>query len=103
MLFDLNPTYITLITAIFGGAGVEVFKKILTHHAEDFSDASRIRDELRQHIESLQKEIDDWKREADTWREKYWIEVEQNVSLRGDYETLRVELATLKDKHTTSE
>lgn len=102
-MFDLNPTYVTLITAIFGGAGVEILKKVLARPIKD--DAAAIRDELRQHIDSLQaeieslkKEAEQWKREGDEWREKYWAQVKENVDVRGEMEKLRIELTTLKDK-----
>jgi chromosome segregation ATPase len=101
-MFDLNPTYITLITAIFGGAGVEVLKKIVSRQSEATSDATKIRDELRLQIESLHRDINDARHESDEWREKYWAQVKENVGLRGDLEALRVEIMTLKEKPDTS-
>lgn len=96
-LIDPN-TVTTIASAIFGGAGVEILKRLVTRRSETFHEAIKLREELRKQMDSMRKEMEEWKTEADEWRGKYWEQVEKNAHLQASLETLQVEIETVKSK-----
>lgn len=71
--------WLALIGAIFGGAGLEIFKKFLGRSKEREQAAIEARDELRKEIAELRAEADKVREEADelrdeidAWRNKYY-------------------------------
>jgi uncharacterized coiled-coil DUF342 family protein len=109
MAFDMTniKDYAPLVTAIFGGVGVKMLEKVMSKRSDEFNESSKIREELRQQINSLRTEIEAWKKEADEWREEadkwrkeYWQQIEANIKHKGQYEydlsQLRAEVEILR-------
>jgi hypothetical protein len=85
----------SVLAAIFGGVGVQLLKKLTTRRSEEFEEAVRIRQELRQEIESLREELDQLKIEVEEWRTKYYQKVEETLETRSEIELMRAENAAL--------
>lgn len=90
--------YTPLITAICGGAGIKLVDKIMSKRSDTFNESAKIREELRTSVDQLREDIDKSKEESDEWRQKYWEQVEVNIHLKGMFETLQLDFASLK-KH----
>jgi len=86
----------TLLSALFGGAGVKLLDKLLSKRGDAFGEAAKIREELRQEIDSLRAEINTKRTEADAWRTKYWEQIEENIQLKSEVESLKSDLEDLK-------
>jgi polyhydroxyalkanoate synthesis regulator phasin len=98
VIFNLDglDTWASALAAILGGVGVKVIDKLMSKRNEHFSEATRIREELRLEITSLRLELDEWKSDADEWRIKYYSQVEENLKTLSEMEHLRSEVAALK-------
>ena len=81
----LDPAWIALFGAIFGGAGLKITEAWLGRNKVRVDDATQIRDELRLEITSQREEIKGLETEAHRWREEYY-------ALRDKYMTLQLEL-----------
>lgn len=99
MTFDLSQ-FMTdnaaIVSAIFGGAGVKLLDKMLSKRSQDFSEATQLREELTEQLNLVRAEVAKKIVEADTWREKYWNQVEEDILLKTEVETLKREVETLK-------
>jgi F0F1-type ATP synthase membrane subunit b/b' len=94
-LFVVLEKYTPLLTGLLGGIGVKVLDKVMSKRSEAFNESTKIREELRQQVNALREEAEASKGEADEWRQKYWEQVELNISQRGLLEDLRVEVDKL--------
>lgn len=81
----LDPAWIALFGAIFGGAGLKITEAWLGRNKVRVDDATQIRDELRLEITSQREEIKGLEAEVHKWREEYY-------ALRDKYMTLQLEL-----------
>lgn len=70
-------TWIAILAAIFGGAGVKVIEKWLGRSEVKEDSAFKLRTELREELERLREELDKTKEELDEYREKYYTMMEQ--------------------------
>jgi peptidoglycan hydrolase CwlO-like protein len=86
----------TLLSALFGGAGVKLLDKLLSKRGDAFSEATKIREELRSEIDTLRAEISARRTESDSWRGKYWEQVEENIQLKSEMESMKLDLEELK-------
>lgn len=90
----------TLLSALFGGAGVKLLDKLLSKRGDAFGEATKIREELRSEIDTLRAEINTKRTEADAWRTKYWEQIEENIQLKSEIENLKSDLDDLKKQVT---
>lgn len=90
----------TLLSALFGGAGVKLLDKLLSKRGDAFGEAMKIREELRAEIDTLRAEINTKRTEADSWRSKYWEQIEENIQLKSELEGLKLDLEDLKKQVT---
>lgn len=81
----LDPAWIALFGAIFGGAGLKITESWLGKNKVRVDHATQIRDELRQEINAQREEIRQLEAEVVKWREEYY-------SLRERYLTLQLDL-----------
>lgn len=90
----------TLLSALFGGAGVKLLDKLLSKRGDAFGEAVKIREELRTEIDTLRAEINTKRTEADAWRTKYWEQIEENIQLKSEIEDLKSDIEELKRQVT---
>jgi chromosome segregation ATPase len=95
---DLVQTWAAAIAAVSGGVGIKLIEKFLTRHDSQFDDATQIRDELREELTALREEVDTLRNEGAEWRQKYYDKTEENLKMRSELETMRVELEAHKSK-----
>lgn len=83
-----NPL-VTIVIAAFSGAMVRLIDKKMTERkaqakkaGEYDSEASRIRKEQRESIDTLSEENDVLHKQMDEWRERYWKEVEAHAKTK---------------------
>ena len=69
---SLDPTWLALIGALFGGTGLKIIDHQLNKRRDRTDDAARIRDELRIEINSQREEISALSKERDKWRDDYY-------------------------------
>lgn len=67
-----DATWIALVAALFGGAGLKIIEKILNRGQEEDDIATKLRAELRQDIERHRQRADEAEDEADKWRDRYY-------------------------------
>jgi chromosome segregation ATPase len=87
-----------ILSAIFGGAGVKIIDKILSHRSEYLDENHRMRGELREQIEALTEELESTKIHSDEWRGKYWTLFEDNAQLKAQIAALHVETDSLRSE-----
>lgn len=68
----LDPAWIAVLGAMFGGAGLKVTEAWLGRNKVRVDDATNIRNELRLQIDDLRKENEALEDDRDTWRDKYY-------------------------------
>lgn len=81
----VDPVWIALISTLGGGIGLKVTEHFLNKGQEKASEASKIRDELREQIDDQREEIKHLEEEVEKWRDKYY-------DLRDDYIKLQTEM-----------
>ncbi len=81
----LDPTWLALIGALFGGAGLKVIDHQINKKRLKTDDAARIREELRMEITSQKEEIAKLESDRDKWRADYY-------DLRDQFSKLQTEL-----------
>lgn len=80
---NLDPAWIALLGAMFGGAGLKVTEAWLGRNRVKIDDASQIRDELRTEITGLREENAQLESSRNEWREKYYSTMEKLIKMRG--------------------
>lgn len=95
MSLDLTENYVSIIAAVFGGIGVKLLERLSAKRSEKFSEAVRIREELRLEVNTLREELDELKQEVSVWREKYYQKVEEALRTLAEIELMRTENAAL--------
>ncbi len=91
---DLNQIltsdgFIATVGALFGGAGARILDKTLSRKSDHYSEAERLRSELREEIDSLRKQVAELETEVVTWRERYWKFFEESAHLRAELDRLK--------------
>jgi len=84
-------TYAAAFAAIVGGAGVKILEKMMSKRSEQFSEGTKIREELRAEITVLRKEVDDTAKDVDIWRGKYYEQMDENLKLAKQNDSLQLE------------
>lgn len=84
-MFD-NPAVISLVAAIFGGAGLKVIEYFLTKSVRKDDTATQMRKELRDEILSLREQLKRAEKELEEFREKYF-------NLQEEFSKLRIDLS----------
>lgn len=95
---DLFKTYAAALAAVSGGVGIKILEKLLSKRDTQFSDATQIRDELREEVTALREEVESYKKDAADWRQKYYDKVEESLAVRTELETLRAEFEVFRTK-----
>ena len=70
-------TWVAIIAAVFGGAGVKMIEKWLNRSNDKEDSGFKLRTELREELERLREELEKTKDELDEYREKYYGLMEQ--------------------------
>lgn len=78
----LDPAWIALLGAMFGGAGLKVTEAWLGKNKVKVDDARVIRDELRTDMTNLRAEVQELETERDEWREKYYSAQDLIIKLK---------------------
>ena len=99
MSFDITE-FVTnnaaLVSALFGGAGVKFLDTFVSKRSVEFSEAAKIREELRLEVDTLRNESIAKRAETDGWRTKYWEQVEENLQLKSEIEGMKHDLEALR-------
>lgn len=77
---------IALFGTIFGGAGLEIIRRILAKSKEKEDSATAFRNELRTELTSLKVEMSTVEKELDMWRQKYYELFEKYIFIKVKYE-----------------
>lgn len=99
MTIDILPLLeqaVPVVTAFFGGIGVKILDKKRSKRSHEFDEAAKIREELREQIDTLHEELEGWKAEADEWRKMYWEQVEINILQKSAFESFKSEFDSLR-------
>jgi len=81
-----NDALIAVIGTIFGGAGLEVVKRMLAKSKEKEDSATSLRNELRSELTVLKSEMVAVEKELDLWRQKYYELFEKYVFIKVQYD-----------------
>lgn len=84
---------IAVIGTVFGGAGLEVVKRMLAKSKEKEDSATSLRNELRSELTVLKGEMIAVERELDLWRQKYYELFEKYVFIKVQYDNAMKKLA----------
>lgn len=95
---NLDPTWLALMGAVFGGAGLKIIEHQLNKRRDKTDDAARIRDELRIEINSQREEISTLGQERDKWRNEYYNLRDEVGKLQTQLAFAQKELESLKGK-----
>src|SRR6476469_7125016 len=87
---------IALAGTIFGGAGLEILRKILTKSKDREDSATNIRNEIRGELTSLKAEMATVEKELDMWRQKYYELFEKYILIKVQYDSVLKQLAANK-------
>lgn len=82
---NIDPGWLALIGTLCGGTGLKIVEHYLNRKQVKVTDASKIRDELREQIDDQRAEIAKLEKEVEGWRDKYY-------NLRDDHIKLQTEL-----------
>ena len=83
-MFELNPTYIALISALLGGSGLKVVDFFLNRSKTENDTAAAFRTELRDEVKTLRDRADAAEKSESDWRAKYYELVEENILLKTE-------------------
>lgn len=83
-----SNTLIGVVGAIFGGIGVRIVDKMLSRRSDAFTEAEKIRSELRSEVDVLKEEISILQEDVVKWRELYWKVYEEAAQLRVEVKEL---------------
>ena len=87
---------IALVGTIFGGAGLEIIRRVLAKSKEKEDSATAFRNELRTELTALKAEMATVEKELDMWRQKYYELFEKYVLVKIQYDTVVRQLAENK-------
>lgn len=82
---DLAPSILALISAIFGGAALELIKSFVSRKAVKDKTASDLRAELREEVRYLREQLKQAEEEKERLRENYY-------KLRDDFSEIKNDL-----------
>lgn len=89
--FLSSDAVIVTIGAVFGGVGAKFLDKTLSKKSDHYTEAERLRTELRAEIESLRTQIGALESEVTQWRELYWKFYEEAAHLKAELYRLKVQ------------
>ena len=84
---------IALFGTIFGGAGLEIVRRVLSKSKEKEDSATVLRNELRAELTALKAEMMTVEKELDMWRQKYYELFEKYVLIKVQYDSVLKQLA----------
>ena len=84
---------IALIGTVFGGAGLEIIRRILAKSKEKEDSATALRNELRTELTSLKAEMTAVEKDLDMWRQKYYELFEKYIQIKVQYDSVLKQLA----------
>jgi len=96
---DHPENYVALGTAV-GMALTKIFSWLFR---SKLSDAAQIRKELHEEVRRLSGDFMKLTRELDHWKERYWQLHKENMDLRIDLKSLKMELERLTVKQAQAE
>jgi hypothetical protein len=71
-LSDTQETFVVVLTTLFGGAGLEFVRKVLSKSKDREDSATAMRKELREELVALRAEAAASEKELDLWKQKYY-------------------------------
>lgn len=80
---------LTFLGTIFAGAGLKWIEGWLKKAKDKDDTATNLRNELRGELTSLKSEIQQTEKELDEWKGKYYLLIEQYLSVRSQLETAK--------------
>lgn len=89
-------TYVAIIAALFGGAGVKLLEKWLSRNTVKEDTATKLRSELREELIRLRSELDKTEEELDSTRKKYYdmLEAFSKVKLQLEEALHKIKMGT---------
>ena len=73
---------ISLLGAIFAGAGLKIVEHLLKKAKDKEDIASSLRTELRVELAALKKELSEAERAIDEWRDRYYDMIEKHTMVK---------------------
>lgn len=80
---------LTFLGTVFAGAGLKWIEGWLKKAKDKDDTATNLRNELRGELTSLKAEIQQTEKELDEWKGKYYLLIEQYLSVRSQLETAK--------------
>lgn len=88
----IDPAWVALGGTVLGTIGLKIAESILGKGRVKIDDASKIRDELRQSVETQRKEITELDKEVDRWKKDYY-------DLRDQLSETKTKLTMMEGNH----
>jgi len=79
-------TWVAIIAAVFGGAGVKMIEKWLNRSTDKEDSGLKLRTELREELERLREELEKTKDDLEEYREKYYKLMDEFSQTKIDLE-----------------
>lgn len=80
------------IGAAVGALGGKLIDRITKREKLKIDEATKIREELREHVDKLEARVNELYTAIDEWKNRYYMLVQENMDLRAECKSLRSEI-----------
>lgn len=98
MVIDANSIAIVIAASVLSGAGTALVASFNDSKKEKARKQERYQDQLKLDLKDLKIQLYELEKELDAWKDKYYLTLEQLISVKSELEEALIKLNILSDE-----